>query len=111
MSAISEIEKDQKNLYISWQDGHKSQYAFRYLRENCPCAMCRDEFTGERILDVSTIPSDLVSQRESVVGHYALAFSFSDGHGAGIYTFEYLREICSCSDCAFNSHKNGSTYA
>lgn len=111
MSAISEIEKDQKNLYISWQDGHKSQYAFRYLRENCPCAMCRDEFTGERILDVSTIPADLSCQRESVVGHYALAFSFSDGHGAGIYTFEYLRDICPCPDCSSNSSNNRTTYA
>ncbi len=111
MPVPSEIEKDANKLYISWEDGHKSEYLFRCLRENCPCAMCRDEFTGERILDISKISPELVSQRESVVGHYALAFSFSDGHGAGIYTFEYLREICSCPECASNSAKNGPAYA
>ncbi len=111
MSVPSEIEKDAHKLYVTWQDGHKSEYLFRYLRENCPCAMCRDEFTGERILDVATIASDLVSQRESVVGHYALAFSFSDGHGAGIYAFEYLREICLCPICDLNSSKNRTSHA
>ena len=28
----------------------------------------------------------------SPVGRYALAFAFNDGHGTGIYTFDFLRD-------------------
>jgi DUF971 family protein len=33
------------------------------------------------------------------VGNYALQFVWSDGHETGIYTFEYLRKLCPCSQC------------
>ena len=29
-----------------------------------------------------------------LVGNYALKIEWSDGHGTGIYSFEYLRDIC-----------------
>jgi DUF971 family protein len=28
------------------------------------------------------------------VGNYALRIDWSDSHGSGIYSFQYLREIC-----------------
>ena len=30
------------------------------------------------------------------VGRYALQFEFSDQHNTGIFTWQYLREICPC---------------
>jgi DUF971 family protein len=33
------------------------------------------------------------------VGDYALRLTWADGHGTGIYTFEFLRVLCSCSEC------------
>ena len=43
-----EIEKvDDDRLRITWEDGHLSEFTFRYLRQNCPCAVCRDEFRAE----------------------------------------------------------------
>ena len=38
-------------------------------------------------------------QRAEPVGHYAVRFDFSDGHGTGIYSFEYLRRVCPCEEC------------
>jgi ATP-binding protein involved in chromosome partitioning len=29
-----------------------------------------------------------------VVGNYALAFYWSDGHSTGIYSYEHLRKLC-----------------
>jgi DUF971 family protein len=29
-----------------------------------------------------------------LVGNYALRIDWSDEHGSGIYSFQYLREIC-----------------
>ena len=33
------------------------------------------------------------------IGNYALQFLFTDAHYTGIYTFELLRELCTCRQC------------
>ncbi len=33
------------------------------------------------------------------VGRYGLSFHWSDGHATGIYRFDFLRQICPCSEC------------
>jgi DUF971 family protein len=33
------------------------------------------------------------------VGKYALRFKWNDGHEAGIYSWEYLRNVCLCDEC------------
>lgn len=94
------VEKiDDDKLKITWGDGHESSYTFQFLRQNCPCAECRDEWSGERLVDPATVAEDMQSSRAEVVGNYALAFSFSDGHGTGIYSFENLRKLCRCKEC------------
>lgn len=87
-------------LRITWEDGHVSLYSSRFLRQNCPCAGCRDEWTGQAILDPESVPASMTTTRAEVVGNYALAFSFSDGHGTGIYSFENLRKLCECRECS-----------
>lgn len=97
------IEKiDDGELKITWEDGHVSQYNFRELRKHCPCALCRDEASGEPLLDPETIPKDLGATRADLVGNYALTFRFSDGHGTGIYSFENLRRLCLCAECSYH---------
>ena len=34
------------------------------------------------------------------VGNYALQIDFNDGHATGIFSFDYLRTICPCPECA-----------
>ena len=84
---------------VTWNDGHSSSYPSWYLRENCPCAACVEEFTGERKIAPGSIPADLGRLDVGAVGNYALGFRWSDGHATGIYTFEYLRKLCPCSAC------------
>ena len=33
------------------------------------------------------------------VGNYAIRFEFSDGHGTGLYTYDYLRRLGSAPVC------------
>lgn len=97
------IEKvGDKALRITWEDDHISEYHFRWLRQNCPCANCRDEWTGEALLDPTAVPEDTKAERTEVVGNYALTFSFSDGHGTGIFSFETLRKLCRCKECSYH---------
>jgi DUF971 family protein len=35
------------------------------------------------------------------VGRYAIQFNWLDGHTTGIYSWEYLRRVCQCSECTF----------
>jgi DUF971 family protein len=88
-----------KQTDITWNDGHFSSYPSWYLREKCMCAECVDEFTGERKIVHGTIPSSIERLSVSPVGNYALTFSWSDGHDSGIYSFEYLRQLCPCPQC------------
>lgn len=97
------IEKvDDDELRIVWEDGHVSQYSFQLLRQNCPCAMCKDEWSGDTLLDPDSVPDDLKAGRAEIVGNYALSFAFSDGHTTGIYSFENLRKLCSCEECSYH---------
>ena len=95
-----ELKKQgQEQFKIRWQDDHVSVYSFRYLRQNCGCAACRSEITGERILDSESIPEDLKGLKADLVGNYALHFDFSDHHSTGIYPFTVLRGLCPCEEC------------
>ena len=37
------------------------------------------------------------------VGRYAIQFNWLDGHSGGIYSWEYLRRVCQCHECTFES--------
>ena len=87
------------DLSILWQDGHQSVYPARYLRMRCPCAGCVDEWTGRRVLKSTDVSEDISPSSLEVVGRYALRVHWSDGHSHGIYTFEFLRNLCLCDTC------------
>jgi len=82
-----------ETLAIVWSDGRESRYGVRELRLACPCATCRDELTGERLLDPSRVPDDVRPVSLSSVGNYGLKIRWSDGHDTGIYSFDRLREL------------------
>ena len=70
-----------------------SFYKPRQLRLACPCASCVDEFTGRRLLNPGTVPETIQAVNIAKVGRYALHITWSDGHGSGLYGFEFLRKL------------------
>ena len=88
-----EIKKsDPTRLEIRWADGERSLFSAKALRDFCPCAWCVDEHSGIRRHDPATTPAEIQTRAVSLVGHYALAIGFSDGHDTGIYPYRLLRE-------------------
>jgi len=41
------------------------------------------------------------------VGKYALKFKWNDGHELGIYSWQFLRDVCPCRDCRAAKAKMG----
>jgi DUF971 family protein len=94
---------------IAWADGHRSHFDFAYLRDECPCATCNDERgKKEAFAAVVNKPSAVLpmfkpkprAQSATVVGNYAVQINFSDGHSTGIYSYDLLRTLCPCNECA-----------
>jgi ATP-binding protein involved in chromosome partitioning len=80
-------------LMIIWADGRESHFPAPVLRRECPCAQCRDEITGARILLPMHVPDTLELRRIELVGQYALQFEWTDGHHTGIFSFDLLRQL------------------
>ena len=112
-------------LDITWSDGHASHYDFTYLREFCPCALCSDERIKKLNAPVGPTensapsPFQLFKPRPGArgakpVGNYALQIDFTDGHSAGIFSYDYLPDdlplsgmrILSVSMRALNSREH-----
>ncbi len=112
---------------ITWADDHASHYDFAYLRQECPCAMCNDERQKKAqgkekdaqlkkenpslapALSSPLLPMfkpKLTAKAAHAVGNYALRIDFNDGHATGIFSFDYLRTICPCQECALEYRTN-----
>ncbi len=95
MDAPTNIRAQQtdQSLQLAWEDGLDVGVPYHTIRADCPCASCRNEWTGERILDPATIRPDLRLESMEQVGSYAVRFAWNDGHSSGIYTWEVLRKL------------------
>src|SRR5687768_1535240 len=97
-------------LLIRWLDGHEAKFPFRYLRDRCPCANCSKQAPAPAAAKPGMLPmmpvlaqgasgpADILEL--SAIGRYAVNFVFGDGHSSGIYSYEYLRQICPCESCS-----------
>lgn len=108
---------------ITWPGGHESVYSQPYLRAQCPCASCKGTH-GEATTRVAEAPAqaDEPGKKKGVfairsgpkpppaevaqkivavvpVGNYAIRFTWGDDHDTGLYSFRYLRALCTCAAC------------
>ncbi|HSG32421.1 MAG TPA: DUF971 domain-containing protein [Thermodesulfobacteriota bacterium] len=93
-------------LSILWDDGHESIYLYEDLRKYCPCASCNElrkasqkTSSFKRSIPVNVSTPDIRPINAEHIGKYAIRFYWSDRHSTGIYTFDFLRELCSCERC------------
>ena len=90
-------------MRIEWRDGHVSEWNFAWLRAACPCATCHEEREkdGREPGVAKAKPASLLPMYEAPprpvevtpVGKYALRFKWNDGHEAGLYSWDYLRNV------------------
>ncbi len=94
---------------VIWADGHDSHYDFAFLRDECPCATCAEErekksalqsASGTQFAPLPMYKPKAGAKAATAVGNYAIQITFSDGHATGIYSYDHLRTICPCAECA-----------
>lgn len=98
-----------RGVTIDWADGHQSVYGCAPLRDACPCATCTgahgtepqpSDYSSPQAGGLFPMFKPKVAMRNiEEVGSYAFRIDWSDGHNAGIYSYEYLRQICPCAEC------------
>ena len=83
-------------LALRWPGGEESYLSLETVRRHCPCAVC----CGEPGLTRPIPGVEMKLSQESFrlkgmqrVGGYAIQPTWEDGHGTGIYSWEYLRKI------------------
>ena len=85
-------------LLIQWNDSSEGFVPLKLLRDSCPCAHCAGEtdvfgnvYKGPP-KDMSTDSYILTGLQP--IGHYAIRPFWKDGHHDGIYSFEFLKNLC-----------------
>lgn len=97
---------DENNFNIVWKDNHNSVYDTFRLRVICPCAECRGGHGGKIGDNTKHIQPPISISDYDTVGRYAINFIFSDEHRGGIFSFDYLRQICPCEQCKEDAENN-----
>ena len=90
-------------LEIVWDNNHCSYFNLNELHKKCSCANCREARASSDDTPSSDGAFTVLKDNEllghaqlleaSIVGNYAISFSWSAGCSKGIYTFEYLLSI------------------
>jgi len=89
----TEIKLHQKSrvLEVSFSDGRRFELPYEFLRVYSPSAEVRGHGPGQEVLQVGKKDVDIL--RLEPVGSYAVQPHFSDGHGTGIYSWDYLYDL------------------
>jgi DUF971 family protein len=89
----TEITLHQKSrlMEITFSDGKHFNISYELLRVCSPSAEVRGHGPGQEVLQVGKKEVEIVKMEP--VGAYAIQPTFSDGHGTGIYSWDYLYHL------------------
>ena len=89
----TEITLHQKSrvLEVAFSDGRTFRLSFELLRVYSPSAEVKGHGPGQEVLQTGKRNVDIRSVEP--VGSYAIQPAFSDGHGTGIYSWDYLYDL------------------
>lgn len=85
------VHQQSKVLELAYET-QTYQLPFEFLRVWSPSAEVRGHGVGQETLQTGM--RNVVITSIEQIGHYAIKPIFSDGHDSGIYSWEYLYEMC-----------------
>ena len=91
--SVPDVTYDDNAISLEWPDGESLVVRNKDLRASCQCAVCVDEFSGERKVTRDQIPDDIKPEEVRPLGNYALYIKWSDGHSTGFFPYSLIREV------------------
>jgi DUF971 family protein len=85
------VHQQSKVLELAYEN-KTYQLPFEFLRVWSPSAEVRGHGVGQETLQ--TGKRDVLINSIEQVGHYAIKPVFSDGHDSGIFSWDYLYDMC-----------------
>jgi len=96
-----DVQQIGQEVAIKWDDGTETYVRLETLRRHCPCAGCKGEmdvmgnvYKGP---DIPLTPRAFELREIRNVGGYGMQPLWADGHGSGIFSYEYLRKVSEVS--------------
>src|SRR5207244_3238443 len=86
------LHQTSRAMELSFADGTRFRLPYEFLRVYSPSAEVRGHGPGQETLQVGK--RDVTITELEAVGHYAVRPKFSDGHDTGIYSWDYLYDLC-----------------
>jgi DUF971 family protein len=86
------VHENSKVLELQYEQGKSYRLSFEFLRVYSPSAEVRGHGPGQEVLQTGKRDVGIVNIEP--VGHYAIKPTFSDGHDSGLYSWDYLYELC-----------------
>ena len=86
------VHQQSKVLELGYADGKTYKLPFELLRVLSPSAEVKGHGPGQETLQTGKRDVGIVGVEP--VGHYAIKPTFTDGHDSGLFTWDYLKELC-----------------
>ena len=96
------VHQQSKVLELGYEDGNNYRLPFEFLRVVSPSAEVRGHGPGQEILQTGKRNISILSVEP--VGHYAIKPTFTDGHDSGLFSWEYLYELCLNQEQIWQEH-------
>ena len=87
-----QLHKQSRTLELGYTVGESFTLSAELLRVHSPSAEVKGHGPGQEILQFGK--ADVAINSVAAAGNYALQIYFDDGHDSGIYTWNYLYELC-----------------
>ena len=104
MAKVTEIRlnKSKSELEVSFDDKFSGKLSSELLRVESPSAEVQGHGYGQKKTPEGKSQIKIISIKP--IGNYAINIIFDDGHNTGIYSWDYLYEICKNKDSLWDSY-------
>ena len=91
-----QLHKRSRSLELGYAGDEKYQLSCELLRVLSPSAEVRGHGQGQEVLQSGKKNVSITEIKG--VGNYALQLCFDDGHDTGLFSWDYLYELCQRQD-------------
>ena len=87
-----QLHSRSRQLELKYESGERYSLSCEYLRVHSPSAEVLGHGPGQEVLQTGKINVGITAINP--VGNYALQLVFDDGHDTGLYSWNYLYDLC-----------------